>query len=359
MKILMLSRATLYSSPGGDTVQVLETANHLRKKGVVVDVKLTNEDVIYANYDLIHFFNIIRPADILRHILKTTVPFAVSTIFVDYGEYEKKNRKGLLGFLNNIMPSDTIEYFKCIARFILNGEQIGGTNYLLWGHRKSIRYILSKASVILPNSNSEYLRLHRKYNETPTYMVVPNAISTSNFVEDRFLIRKRDAVLCVGRVEGRKNQFNLIKAMNRLGYPTYIIGNHSPNSYKYYMQCKEIANSNIQFIPHLSQDKLVEYYQKAKVHVLPSWFETTGLSSLEAAAMGCNIVVSPKGDTKEYFKDYASYCDPEDVDSITEAIKEQYDKETAAEFKDYILKNYTWDKAADKTLEAYKKVLQK
>ncbi len=54
---------------------------------------------------------------------------------------------------------------------------------------------------------------------------------------------------------------------------------------------------------------------------MPSWFETTGLSSLEAAAMGCNIVITRKGDAYEYFGDYAYYCDPESPDSIFKAIE--------------------------------------
>ena len=48
--------------------------------------------------------------------------------------------------------------------------------------------------------------------------------------------------------------------------------------------------------------------------------ETPGLSSLEAAAMGKNIVVTTKGDTYDYFEDYAFYCEPDDIESIKNAL---------------------------------------
>jgi len=38
--------------------------------------------------------------------------------------------------------------------------------------------------------------------------------------------------------------------------------------------------------------------------VLPSWFETTGLSSIEAGVMGCNIVITDKV-MQEYFSHHA------------------------------------------------------
>jgi glycosyltransferase involved in cell wall biosynthesis len=60
------------------------------------------------------------------------------------------------------------------------------------------------------------------------------------------------------------------------------------------------------------------------VHVLASWFETTGLVSLEAAMMDCNVVVTKKGDTVEYFSDMAYYCEPDDINSIRNAIEKAY-----------------------------------
>ena len=88
MKVLFISRATLFKDPGGDTIQIINTAENLKKLEVDVDIKVANDKIDYCHYDLIHFFNIIRPSDILAHISKNNNPFVVSTIFVDYSEYE-------------------------------------------------------------------------------------------------------------------------------------------------------------------------------------------------------------------------------------------------------------------------------
>ena len=68
MKVLFISRATLYKDKGGDTIQIVNTARYLEKLGVEVTIRLSNEAIDYSKFDLIHFFNIIRPADILLHM---------------------------------------------------------------------------------------------------------------------------------------------------------------------------------------------------------------------------------------------------------------------------------------------------
>ena len=53
-----------------------------------------DQPVDYPAYQLFHFFNITRPADMLYHIGRIKVPFVVSPILVDYSEYDKQHRTG-------------------------------------------------------------------------------------------------------------------------------------------------------------------------------------------------------------------------------------------------------------------------
>lgn len=358
----MIARATLYSSPGGDTIQILKTASFLRDLDLKVDVVLANEVLEYTDYDLVHFFNIIRPNDIIPHIKRLAIPFVVSTIYVDYREYEKQNRTGIIGFASRILRSDQLEYMKVIARFIKNGDKINSIDYLIKGHRKSVQYVAQHASMLLPNSHSEYKRLSVDYNINVPYQKVVNAIDPSVFSNDAEMNNDyQNYVLTVGRIEGRKNQLNLIKALAGTELKLAIIGKPSPNHIDYYEQCKVLAkeNGNVEFIEHIEHEELVKIYKAAKVHVLPSWFETTGLSSLEAAVMDCNIVVSPKGDTEEYFQNMCYYCNPDNVNSIKEAVLKAYYAPINSELKKFVLENYTWNRTAEQTLVAYKNVLNK
>src|SRR6266487_230955 len=327
MMVAMIARSTLYSSPGGDTTQIEMTAKYLRTLGVIVDVALADKDIQYEKYDLIHFFNIIRPDDILCHIKKNR-PFVVSTIFVEFSEFDKFARRGFSGLLFKILTPWQIEYFKSIARFLIKGDKIKSNYFLFRGQFKSILYVAKNAKLLLPNSHSEYKRLEKLLQKNFPYKKIVNAIDPNVF-NDSVVENKdyKNHILIVGRIEGGKNQLNVIKALMGSDYQLTIIGKPAVNQMSYYHECHKLASqySNIHFIEeHIEHEKLVSIYKAAKVHVLASWFETTGLVSLEAAMMNCNIVITKKGDTEEYFKDMAFYCEPDDIASIKEAIIKAY-----------------------------------
>ncbi len=352
MRVALITRSTLYSVRGGDTIQVLQTAQELTELGVEVNILLSNQHIDYARYNLLHFFNITRPADILYHEKKSGKPFVVSTILCNYSEYDKHHRKGI-GRLISFLPADSIEYLKTMARWLIGKDHLSSINYIWKGQKKSIVEILNKAAVILPNSQSEYRRVERNYLEQVNNVIVPNGINPNIFKWNKLIPKDEKLVVCAARIEGIKNQINLIKALNNTCFKVLIIGTASPNQVSYYEECRSIAAENIIFIDHLPQDELVEYYQRAKVHVLPSWFETTGLSSIEAAIMGCNIVITDKGDTREYFEDYAYYCDPADTKSIYDAVKKASEAPQNIALREKILSEYTWKHSAIQTMKAY------
>src|SRR5450755_1356342 len=128
-RVAMIVRSTLFSSKGGDTIQVLHTARLLRQLGILVDIRLTNETIHYNQYKLLHFFNLTRPADILHHIGKAGLPFVVSTILIDYSEYDKYHRKGLPGLIFRYLSADSIEYIKAIARWITGKDKLRSISY--------------------------------------------------------------------------------------------------------------------------------------------------------------------------------------------------------------------------------------
>jgi glycosyltransferase involved in cell wall biosynthesis len=74
--------------------------------------------------------------------------------------------------------------------------------------------------------------------------------------------------------------------------------------------------------------------------------------------MGCSIVVTEKGDTKDYFlqKD-AFYCEPDSVDSIKEAVEKAWNHKNEGNLREHILKNFTWENAAEKTKRGYQLLL--
>jgi glycosyltransferase involved in cell wall biosynthesis len=188
--------------------------------------------------------------------------------------------------------------------------------------------------------------------------MVPNGVDEDVFDGDGHPVQKDPLmVVCAARIEGIKNQLHLIRALNDTPYQLFLIGAHAPNQRGYYRECRKLASGNIHFTGRIPQQEVKAYYRRAKVHVLPSWFETTGLSSLEAAAMGCQVVITHYGDAHEYFSQDAFYCDPSSPASIRQAVEEAAAGGDTVSLRQRIHSHYTWEKATRKTYEAYRMVL--
>jgi glycosyltransferase involved in cell wall biosynthesis len=364
MRVLFQSRKTLFEVPGGDTVQLVKTKEYLERLGITVDISTELQPDLSA-YDIVHLFNLTRPQEVLvqaRNAVAQGKSIVLSTIYVDYEEYEKKARHGIAGQIASLVSSARLEYLKTIARAVKNRELHKGTlQYLRRGHGSSLREILSLVAVCLPNSESEMTRLAARYPEASRkrYLVVPNAVDVAIFDPEHTVIseevaRYRGCVLCVARYEGRKNQLNLIRAMKGLPWPLVLIGKAAPNHRGYLEQMKAESGPNVHYIDQVDHHKLPEYYEAAKVHCLVSWMETTGLSSLEAGVMGCNLVITDKGDTRDYFGNLAFYCDPNSVPSIREAVVRAYQAPVPRELRQRILDNFVWERTARATLEGYR-----
>ena len=134
------------------------------------------------------------------------------------------------------------------------------------------------------------------------------------------------------------------------------IGKPGPNFKKYYEECLKASNDRTYFLGQIEHEKLPQFYKLAKVHILASWMETPGLSSLEAGVMKTNIVVTKKGDTEDYFQDLAYYCEPDNLKSIRTAVVQAFEAPYNPDLYNRIISNYTWEDTARQTLTGYESI---
>ncbi len=371
MKVLMQSRKNFFDLRGGDTVQLEKTKAELEKLGVEVDFSLEFEPDL-SKYDLVHLSNVTRIQETYLHVLNAKrqgKPIALSTIYWPMEEFEKNGQIGLRKFINSHLSIDREEKIKAFARYIKdkNSRNISTKNLWKIGYTNMQKYVVNNVDYFLPNSEMEMDAFCESFGiKKANYKVIPNAIDANiaKKQEDADVPQElelyRDAIICVGRIEPRKNQLSLVKALDQSGYKLVLVGAVSNNQKKYYSAIKKIMDRNPDFhyIPSVENSKLYQLYKVCRVSTLPSWLDTPGLVSLEAGAMGCNLAISSKGSTTEYFSDYAEYCLPDDIPGIKKAIDNAYAKEKNNQLKQRILKNYTWEIAGRKTLEAYNELLK-
>ncbi|BBB33394.1 glycosyl transferase group 1 [Thermotomaculum hydrothermale] len=359
----------MFKIPGGDTNQIVETAKFLKEYGVDVDIS-TELKPDLKGYDLVHLYNLTSVPDVYIQALnarKQGKPVIITPIYINWREVERFGSYGIRRILANILPYSAFQELKIGVKAIKNRE-FNKKLLLLFikGYIGLIKKTLNLADFIVPNSHMEMdaIKKDLKISKIP-YSIVYNGIDTEVFdyektkIDNDIAVKLKDSIISVSRVAMMKNQINLVKAVNGLPFKLFIIGSSSPNQRFYYEKLKKIAGENVFFLGFVDRNELPQYFKAAKVHVLPSWFETTGLVSLEAAAMKCNVVITKKGYQYEYFKDYAFYCEPDDVNSIRNAILKAFNSPFNEEFCNFVVNNYSRKENTLKLLKIYENFIER
>jgi glycosyltransferase involved in cell wall biosynthesis len=156
-----------------------------------------------------------------------------------------------------------------------------------------------------------------------------------------------------------KNQLGLIRALYDLPKPIVIVGQPAAAMPAYADQCKALGakRGNVIFIERVPHEELPGIYALAAVHVLPSWRETPGLVSLEAAASGCRVVTTCIGSTRDYFGNLVEYCHPADHASIRTATERALGQPGSPALRNHVLEHFTWERAGAATLQGYRAAL--
>ena len=163
-----------------------------------------------------------------------------------------------------------------------------------------------------------------------------------------------------GRIEPGKNQAMLCWALRKTDVQIVLIGSskHWPS---YAELCRSISGHRLKIIDHIDQNLLASAYAAASVHTLPSWMETCGLVSLEAALSGTPIVGSTFGHELEYLEGDAWYADPGDATSIKNAVlaacRAGRTHARPIAMKRKVLERFNWERTVDATERLYRRVL--
>ena len=221
-------------------------------------------------------------------------------------------------------------------------------------NRERLRQLLREVDGLLPNSWLELQALRSDLQwDGDCFEIAHYGVDSSLFLDaDPEPFRQHTGlrepfVMQAGRIEPGKNQAMLCWALRHTDVPIVLIGGskHWPS---YAKLCHSISGHRLKIIDHIPQNLLASAYAAAAVHALPSWMETCGLVSLEAALSGTPLVGSTFGHELEYLEGDAWYADPGNAISLRNAVLaalgagRQHSRPIAMKRK--VLERFNWGK---------------
>jgi len=376
MKILMQSRYDILTKRGGDTVQMEQTKKALENLGVTVDVSCS-PNVDLKDHDLVHLFNLDWIQETYRQAKNSkrqNIPFVLSPIHHRLRDIRIWEDTDLYDFKRLIYPLfksyDSREFLKGLYKAFLHPRELHDLlGQLGLGVATSQKWVVQNSAHLLPNAYAEAEAIKEDLGISNfKFSVIPNGVSpafyNANPATFKNIYGDFPFVLSVGRIESRKNQLRIIEAVKVLRQTSpdlrlVLVGSFNPHHFEYCWRVKKELSDNpwIMHLPQIPYDEMPSIFAASKSHVLASWKETTGLVNLEAALAGCGVVAPNKGYCREYLGDEACYCDPASVASIVEALKLSFDHKPSESFKQSVLRDFTWEQTAKKTLAVYNELL--
>jgi glycosyltransferase involved in cell wall biosynthesis len=341
MRVLLVPYPNTWLHEGGHRTQQSETARALQRLGIdatIVDVQAAAR----SDAEIVHFFGDPRP---LLDRGRPRGQLVVSPV-----HWPSWVELGPVYWRGGRVPMTMKR-----MRFRLGALRRPHARRLRHENFAARMAAIALADLVVTNSHAEAAQLAEDATQPlPPVRVAFSGVDPSfaqgDPVRGRNLVGCESFVLCVGRVEPIKNQLSLALAMQEIPRTLVLVGSVLPGNERYLAACRAALPSLVH-IPHIDRHLLPHVYAAASAHVLPSWFETTGLATMEALAAGLPAVAGRTACVQEYFEGRAALIPPAEIGAFRNAIELELAR-GVGRGRD-VIERYSWDKTAQQLLDAY------
>lgn len=321
--------------------------------------------------------------------LRSEFPHAGNTVFLQY-----RNRRSIPRLLFDIpalVKKYGIDYahFQYISPLRKNCRFIVTTHDVLFDEQpaeftflyRKLKHVLYKKAAQQANlltTVSEYSKgsIHRHLGIPGNSIhVIPHGVQPGYFapcdksVAADGIFRKygvQNFILCVSRLEPRKNQDLLLRAYTDLqlqqqGYALVFIGHRSlavPAFDELLQQAPPEIRQSVHWLDKVPDEDLASFYRAAAVFVYPSKAEGFGMPALEAAACRTPVLCSSATALADFGFFGANHVSPADYpvfrDRLAELTTNAQNPEISERIAHHIRGNYDWDKTANRFYELLK-----
>ena len=241
-----------------------------------------------------------------------------------------------------------------------------GNNYKELVHNKKLieqkKSIAQNASLILAISETTKNDLIDIFNINPTKIVVTYLASPIQTLQESTKYLRSPYLLFVGNRSMYKNFNIMLEAIAQVLHSNnlYLIcaGGGSFNNDEQILIKKHGLQARVNNVKIFNDNALINFYKNAKAFIFPSLYEGFGLPLLEAFSCGCPVLSSNTGSLPEIGGDACIYFNPLDQNDIENSVNSVINNTHIAESlinKGYErLKEFSWERTAEKTINAYK-----
>jgi glycosyltransferase involved in cell wall biosynthesis len=372
MKIAMILRPDADRVFGGDTLVMQKLSTALRALGVTVTVGRLDEMPPAQEFDLLHMFAVI-PVEHAGRMLAWAQAGRTAVVAspLYYDDFRSWFERAVVA---------TPRWRSLAARL---GKDAAWAIFRRWQTARlplsrtwrGAREALSAATAIATTSRWENAWLAGHFRLPPEVrrkmQISPLGIDAElygqSFTEAQLAeFRQRydlepGYVAQVARIEEKKNQLAVIQALFDAPLPLVFVGKDSPYyAPDYPDRCRELGarRGHARFLGWLPEADLPLLYAASAAHIMASWVELPGLSSLEAGVSGSRIITTEIAPLRELLGDAVWGCDPYDLTSIRSATLAALAAPVPAGLRARLLTEFSWPAVAAANAALYEKNLR-